>query len=39
MFLHAQLIDFVWPGSGVEFCVSVPLPDPLREFLDALPES
>ena len=39
MFLHAQLIDFVWPGSGVEFCVSVPLPEPLREFLDALPEA
>jgi 23S rRNA pseudouridine955/2504/2580 synthase len=39
MFLHAQLIEFVWPASGVEFCVSAPLPEALRDFLDALPDS
>jgi 23S rRNA pseudouridine955/2504/2580 synthase len=39
MFLHAQLIEFVWPESGVELCVSAPLPEALREFLDALQES
>jgi 23S rRNA pseudouridine955/2504/2580 synthase len=39
MFLHAQLIDFVWPESGAEFCVSAALPEPLRAFLDALPEA
>jgi 23S rRNA pseudouridine955/2504/2580 synthase len=38
MFLHAQLIEFTWPGSGAEFCVSAPLPEALREFLDRLPE-
>jgi 23S rRNA pseudouridine955/2504/2580 synthase len=33
MFLHAQLIEFVWPDSGEEFIVSTPLPDELRRFL------
>lgn len=33
MFLHAQLIEFVWPDSGEEFTVSTPLPDELRRFL------
>jgi 23S rRNA pseudouridine955/2504/2580 synthase len=39
MFLHAQLIEFVWPETQLEFCVSAPLPAALREFLDALPEA
>ncbi|HUF73124.1 MAG TPA: RluA family pseudouridine synthase [Gammaproteobacteria bacterium] len=33
MFLHAQLIEFVWPDSDEEFIVSTPLPDELRRFL------
>lgn len=36
MFLHAQLIEFVWPDSDKEFVVSAPLPDELRQFLDRL---
>jgi 23S rRNA pseudouridine955/2504/2580 synthase len=36
MFLHAQLIEFVWPDSDEEFIVSTPLPDELSEFLDRL---
>lgn len=36
MFLHAQLIEFVWPEGGEEFIVSTPLPDELRRFLDDL---
>lgn len=36
MFLHAQLIEFVWPDTDEEFIVSTPLPDELREFLDDL---
>ena len=39
MFLHAQLIEFVWPETGVEFCVSAPPPEALREFLDSLQEA
>ena len=39
MFLHAQLIEFVWPGSAAEFFVNAPLPEALRQFLDALPEA
>ena len=34
MFLHAQLIEFVWPDNGVEFVVSTPLPDELADVLD-----
>lgn len=36
MFLHAQLIEFTWPGSGEEFVVSAPLPDELSGFIDRL---
>lgn len=36
MFLHAQLIEFVWPDSDEEFIVSAPLPTELNEFLDRL---
>jgi len=36
MFLHAQLVEFVWPESGEEFVVSAPLPDELKSFLDAI---
>jgi 23S rRNA pseudouridine955/2504/2580 synthase len=36
MFLHAQLIEFVWPDSDEEFVVSAPLPPELNEFLDRL---
>jgi 23S rRNA pseudouridine955/2504/2580 synthase len=36
MFLHAQLIEFVWPDSDEEFIVSAPLPPELNEFLDRL---
>lgn len=36
IFLHAQLIEFVWPETGEEFIVSTPLPDELNEFLDRL---
>jgi 23S rRNA pseudouridine955/2504/2580 synthase len=35
MFLHAQLIEFVWPDSGEEFVVSAPLPLELNEFLNS----
>jgi 23S rRNA pseudouridine955/2504/2580 synthase len=38
MFLHAHSLAFVWPESGEEFSVSVPLPDDLREVLDAVSE-
>jgi 23S rRNA pseudouridine955/2504/2580 synthase len=37
MFLHAQLIELVWPDSGEELIVSTPLPDDLRRFLDGIP--
>jgi 23S rRNA pseudouridine955/2504/2580 synthase len=36
MFLHAQLIEFVWPESEEEFIVSTPLPDELGRFLGDL---
>jgi 23S rRNA pseudouridine955/2504/2580 synthase len=36
-FLHAQSIAFDWPGSGVPFHVSTPLPAELATVLDALP--
>jgi 23S rRNA pseudouridine955/2504/2580 synthase len=36
MFLHAQLIEFVWPDSDEEFIVSAPLPEELNRFLDCL---
>jgi 23S rRNA pseudouridine955/2504/2580 synthase len=36
MFLHAQLISFVWPESDTEFIVTAPLPPELHAFLDAL---
>lgn len=36
MFLHAQLIEFVWPDSDEEFFVSVSLPEELKQFLDRL---
>jgi 23S rRNA pseudouridine955/2504/2580 synthase len=39
MFLHAQLIEFVWPETGVQFCVSAPLPEALSAFLDELADA
>lgn len=36
MFLHAQLIELVWPGTDEELVVNAPLPDELRRFLDAI---
>ena len=36
LFLHAQLIEFVWPETREEFVVSAPLPEELRTLLDAL---
>lgn len=36
MFLHAQLIELVWPDSDEELIVSTPLPDELKAFLDRL---
>lgn len=35
-FLHAQSVAFDWPGSGVPFHVSAPLPADLAAVLDAL---
>jgi len=36
IFLHAQSIAFDWPGSGVPFHVSAPLPAELAAVLDAI---
>jgi 23S rRNA pseudouridine955/2504/2580 synthase len=38
MFLHAQSLAFDWPGSGVPFHVSAPLPADLAGVLDAISE-
>src|SRR5271166_2267630 len=35
-FLHAQSVAFDWPGSGVPFHVSAPLPGELAAVLDAI---
>jgi hypothetical protein len=35
-FLHAQSIAFDWPGTGVPFHVSAPLPADLTAVLDAI---
>jgi 23S rRNA pseudouridine955/2504/2580 synthase len=35
-FLHAQSVAFEWPGSGVPFHVSAPLPAELAAVLDAI---
>jgi 23S rRNA pseudouridine955/2504/2580 synthase len=35
-FLHAQSLAFEWPGSGVPFHVSAPLPSDLKAVLDAI---
>src|SRR6202790_1654026 len=35
-FLHAQAVAFEWPGSGVPFHVSAPLPGELAGVLDAI---
>jgi 23S rRNA pseudouridine955/2504/2580 synthase len=35
-FLHAQSVAFEWPGSGVPFHVSTPLPAELSTVLDAI---
>jgi 23S rRNA pseudouridine955/2504/2580 synthase len=35
-FLHAQSVAFDWPGSGVPFHVSAPLPPELSAVLDAM---
>src|SRR5579871_1106810 len=37
MFLHAHSLAFEWPGSGVPFHVSAPLPSELAAVLDAIP--
>ena len=37
IFLHAQSLAFDWPGTGVPFHVSAPLPADLRATLDAIP--
>jgi 23S rRNA pseudouridine955/2504/2580 synthase len=36
IFLHAQSVAFDWPGSGVPFHTSAPLPDDLAAVLDAI---
>ena len=36
MFLHAQSVAFEWPGSGVPFHASAPLPSELAAVLDAI---
>jgi 23S rRNA pseudouridine955/2504/2580 synthase len=36
MFLHSHSLKFVWPESGEEFSVSVPLPQELEDVLDAV---
>ena len=36
IFLHAQSLAFEWPGSGVPFHVSAPLPEELTAVLDAI---
>lgn len=36
MFLHAAAVAFEWPDSGTPFAVSAPLPDELRDVLQAL---
>jgi 23S rRNA pseudouridine955/2504/2580 synthase len=35
-FLHAQSVAFEWPGSGVPFHASAPLPGELTAVLDAI---
>jgi 23S rRNA pseudouridine955/2504/2580 synthase len=35
-FLHAQSVAFEWPGSGVPFHASAPLPEELAAVLDAI---
>lgn len=35
-FLHAQTVAFEWPGSGVPFHASAPLPSELAAVLDAI---
>jgi 23S rRNA pseudouridine955/2504/2580 synthase len=36
MFLHSHSVEFVWPETGDEFSVSVPLPAELKNVLTAL---
>jgi 23S rRNA pseudouridine955/2504/2580 synthase len=36
IFLHAHSIAFEWPGTGVPFHVSAPLPAELAAVLDAI---
>jgi 23S rRNA pseudouridine955/2504/2580 synthase len=36
MFLHAHLIEFVWPDSDDECVISAPLPDDLKSVLESL---
>jgi 23S rRNA pseudouridine955/2504/2580 synthase len=36
IFLHAHSVAFDWPGSGVPFHASAPLPDDLTAVLDAI---
>ena len=39
LFLHAQAVEFVWPGSEEIFAVSAPLPEELSVTLDSLSPS
>jgi 23S rRNA pseudouridine955/2504/2580 synthase len=36
MFLHASMISFTWPDTGVEFSANAPLPAELKAALDAI---
>jgi 23S rRNA pseudouridine955/2504/2580 synthase len=36
MFLHSHSLAFIWPESREEFSVSVPLPQELKDVLDAM---
>jgi 23S rRNA pseudouridine955/2504/2580 synthase len=36
MFLHSHSLAFIWPESGEEFSVSVPLPQELKDVLNAM---
>ena len=36
MFLHAASLSFVWPDRGTEFSASAPLPQELKQVIDAV---
>lgn len=39
MFLHAHVVAFQWPDTDAEFEISVPLPEDLKDVLEALNEN